>query len=75
MKFRESKVIENAAGEKHLSMILCIRVWHPSFWAFLWQSLDVRPRVVKPVVWAWLMGRLLLGKGDDGPSVAVVGIP
>lgn len=41
------------------SWLVHVRPWHPAFWPWLWQRLDVQPGWVKPFAFCWMLARLL----------------
>ena len=44
--------------EKGRVVTLAFRLWHPSFWRFLWDGLRVEPRWAKPVGFLWAIYQL-----------------
>jgi len=46
-------------GKNEGMIYMRLRPWHPSFWPELWQMLAVSPRILKPLVWCYLLARLI----------------
>ena len=43
---------------------MVVRKWHPALWAAIWRMLHVRPAIVKPIVWAYCIVRLVTRRGE-----------